>query len=234
LPSPSTTAIICFAKNPQSRDAKTRLQSSLDPQLALEFNILACHSVFETLIAVNRSPIIDCFIAGDDINPFIEQLNYLWQGMGSFAERLDQIHNYVTRKYDRVIYIGTDSPQITEEDLYSAVEQLHGDSDHILGPTFDGGFYLFGTAQPLAKGFWRGLPFGTERMAEETIGKLANHCNLLDRKIDIDYADDLKQLFVELTSLESLNYYQRELYDWLQQSRIITRQPESLSQKIAE
>ena len=62
----------------------------------------------------------------------------------SFGERfVNAIHEVYKKGYDNIITIGNDSPQLKTAHLLEANKQLQLGKT-VLGPTFDGGFYLMG------------------------------------------------------------------------------------------
>ena len=62
----------------------------------------------------------------------------------TFGERfVNAIQEVYSKGYDNVITIGNDSPQLKTTHLLEACKQLQ-QGKTVLGPTFDGGFYLMG------------------------------------------------------------------------------------------
>ncbi|MGI2026452.1 DUF2064 domain-containing protein [Endozoicomonas acroporae] len=70
----------------------------------------------------------------------------LWTGEGDLGARLATISETLFDDYDGVVMIGSDSPQLCNERLVSAIAQIRHDPDLCLvGPAEDGGFYFFST-----------------------------------------------------------------------------------------
>ncbi len=86
----------------------------------------------ETLAKVKRSKL-----------PYFHSTEVEQQGT-TFGERfVNAIQAVYDQGYDHVITIGNDSPQLKTKHLLEAYQQLQL-GNTVLGPTFDGGFYLMG------------------------------------------------------------------------------------------
>lgn len=95
----------------------------------------------------------------------------------------------------RVIVIGTDCPAITADHLCAAQDAL-AEADVVLGPAFDGGYYLIGLRQPRCELF-EGIAWSTEQVLEQTLDgarRAGLSVRLLERLADIDRPEDLKLL----------------------------------------
>ena len=91
-----------------------------------------------------------------------------------------------------VVVIGTDCPDLSPEVLRSAWKSLE-QTDVVLGPAEDGGYYLIGVKEPDPRLF-TGIDWGTERVREQTLarclesGRTVTQLSLLG---DVDEAEDL-------------------------------------------
>ncbi|MDA9951744.1 DUF2064 domain-containing protein [Oligoflexaceae bacterium] len=208
------TAVVCFAKDPLSENSKTRLSASVGKRLAAQFSTLSFEAIQETLVSVQQRDDVEVIMAVNESKLVKPAFASQSQGQGGFNDRLERVYQAICASYNAVIFIGTDSPQLSSDDLYSAVEILNREA-FIIGKTFDGGFYLFGTSLVLPKGFWLDLPTGTEKMAEATISKLPADCLPLPSRVDVDIEPDLTLLQQELSQMSSLTTSQCKLLDWL-------------------
>lgn len=92
------------------------------------------------------------------------------------------------------VVIGTDSPDLPDA-LLSAAWPAPGDADVVLGPAFDGGFYLIAAVRPLPA--LDGVEWGTERVLSQTLRRLAiagMATRLLPFWYDLDDVADLRRL----------------------------------------
>ena len=92
---------------------------------------------------------------------------------------------------ERVVIIGSDCPGITSDLLVEAFAALQ-ESDVVLGPATDGGYYLLGMRQ-LEPQFFRNIAWSTDSVAEVT-RKRARDQGLslteLPTLSDVDYLED--------------------------------------------
>jgi len=89
------------------------------------------------------------------------------------------------------LIIGTDCPTLTPEILQEAAIALET-KDSVLGPTFDGGFYLLGI-RSLNPTLFEGIEWSTEHVADQMIDafkRLGYTCQLTPKLADIDEKED--------------------------------------------
>ena len=112
------------------------------------------------------------------------------------------IAGLLARGHDRVAILGSDTPSLPVQHLVRAFELLR-DQDLVLGPTTDGGYYLIG-ARCVVLEIFRGIPWGTPRVLDETLRLLRIFGMpriLLPAWSDVDVAEDLGVLRESLGSL---------------------------------
>jgi rSAM/selenodomain-associated transferase 1 len=123
-------------------------------------------------------------------------LQYREQGEGDLGHRLSLAIAEGLRSGARtVVVIGTDCPALTVDHLYAANEAL-GESDLVLGPALDGGYYLIGLSQPHSELF-EGIDWSTERVLSQTMQaahRLGLSVRLLAPLADVDRPEDLPQV----------------------------------------
>jgi rSAM/selenodomain-associated transferase 1 len=97
------------------------------------------------------------------------------------------------KDYSSIVMIGTDCPDLEEENITEAFELLKS-NQLVLGPAHDGGYYLIGLSSPREELF-SGIEWSTSSVFEKTleIAKIAQlSAGILPTKQDIDTFDDLK------------------------------------------
>ncbi len=124
---------------------------------------------------------------------------------GDLMRGLDYGLSYhLEQGYEQVVLLDGDSPTLPSDYLRSAFDQLTGDAV-VLGPTFDGGYYLIGACRPRPALFeWEHLDsarvcWQTRQLAEALGARVA----LLPPWYDVDTAEDLGRLAEELRSYPS-------------------------------
>jgi rSAM/selenodomain-associated transferase 1 len=98
------------------------------------------------------------------------------------------------------IVLGTDSPDLPSPILEQAFESL-SNHDVVLGPSFDGGYYLLGLSEP-AESLFHDVDWGSEKVFEQTVRHaFAAHMSLkvLPFWYDLDEVADLRRLRLHST-----------------------------------
>ena len=96
--------------------------------------------------------------------------------------------------YEKVILIGADTPLISSDDINRSFVVLDS-KDIVIGPAFDGGYYLIGMKKGLP--VFESIEWSTEKVLAQTqlkIKKLNLKMFLLKKMQDIDTIEDLKKL----------------------------------------
>jgi glycosyltransferase A (GT-A) superfamily protein (DUF2064 family) len=102
----------------------------------------------------------------------------------------------------RVALIGTDVPTLPASILRDAFRLLRN-SDVVLGPACDGGYYLVGVSRRVPPIF-DGIPWGRSTVLEATladINRLGLRCRLLPFWYDVDTMPSLRLLAAHLAAL---------------------------------
>jgi len=101
--------------------------------------------------------------------------------------------------FDKMILIGSDTPDITDQIISQGFAELDK-HDIIIGPAQDGGFYLIGMKKP-HENLLNKRTYGHEKVLNELLDEIENR-NLsvfkLPTLIDIDVKDDLKKAGIEI------------------------------------
>ncbi len=116
------------------------------------------------------------------------------------GQRLSNIFERLCREgYDQVNIINSDSPDMPRSLISKAMAlQKRPQTDLVLGPCCDGGYYLVGLKRPVPELF-EDIPWSTDKVLEKTLeraGALGLAVSLLDRWCDIDTYRDLQQFLV--------------------------------------
>jgi hypothetical protein len=113
---------------------------------------------------------------------------YRVQRGGDLGERLDRAFDQGFRRgYGPVIAIGSDCPELDEDCLRRAIKWL-ADTDVVLGPASDGGYYLIGLRRPAPRVF-EDIAWGTSTVLVSTRARIKEcglSSRLLEEKDDID------------------------------------------------
>jgi uncharacterized protein len=162
-----------FAKFWSPGAVKTRLAASLGPKRAA-----AVHRLFvETLIARfgqcgDQRVIV--FTPPDRQAAFRDVAAEHWQLMlqtyGDLGQRMRAFFEESLATCERVVLIGSDSPDLPFEHVEQAFAALES-HDVVLGPAQDGGYYLIGARRAVPQIF-ADIAWGTDRVWMQTIERL--------------------------------------------------------------
>lgn len=125
-----------------------------------------------------------------------------------FASRLYHICcDCAALGYERTVILGSDSPQISSETVTATFDLLN-DSDVVLGPAEDGGYYLVGLHnQPAPPDIFSGIVMSTAQVFDQTLERAAAldlSVLLTERDFDVDIWEDMLRLAHRLDVAPSL------------------------------
>lgn len=219
-------AIAVFVKTPGLSPVKTRLGRVIGTAAAEEFYSLAAAATCD----VSAEAMRQASSSSLDLTAYWaiaeqtggsgckwHQLENIIQGKGGLGERLSNVYCELLLKYDFVILIGADCPQMPWQYLIEAASFLRdGDNRFVLGPALDGGFYLFGGNASLSENLWTRVRYSRSNTAAElvrgirTLGRISK----LPPLADIDTIDDLRSLSGEGWSSTGLLPSQLKVIEW--------------------
>lgn len=195
--------LIIFVKYPRPGSVKTRLAASIGKErAALFYSSLVNIVVDRTKSPEYRRAIF--YSPGIPKRKFKDWLGkrflYYPQKGSDLGERLLNAFKLIFRKgAKRIVCIGTDSPLIDEKIICRAFKALKN-RDCVIGPSYDGGYYLIGLS--LMNGqIFKGISWSTKRVFGQTLDKLKQQkikYKILLKSFDIDTYQDLRRLGIEM------------------------------------
>ncbi len=127
---------------------------------------------------------------------FGEGLQFVKQGPGDVGVRMKAAFQDAFRSgFKRAVLVGADCPEITSLLLERALDAQE-ECDLVLGPAFDGGYYLIGLKKIYPELF-TSISWGSHNVLNETIEKakkLGLSFQLVDSLSDIDRPEDLERM----------------------------------------
>lgn len=193
--------VLFFVKYPVQSQVKTRLAAELGDQAVIE---LYKNFVLDTLSTIRQLdvPFRICFhpeSARDKMKEWLgEQYAYIAQEGSNLGQRMkNALAQTFEENFSRAILIGSDIPDLPADFLIQALQSL--ESHHaVIGPSFDGGYYLIGFSKAhfLPEAF-DGISWSTENVFQQTIDVLEGHSSnvhVLPEWFDVDTPVDLKEL----------------------------------------
>jgi rSAM/selenodomain-associated transferase 1 len=199
----SDRVLVIMAKAPRPGAVKTRLAPSLSPAAVTAFYSCLLHdtlslarSLGDVEVAV-MCPDADvnelAQLAGSEVSVVAQK------GEGLAAGLISVFAHFAAVDQQRVIAFNSDSPHLPRSVLEDAFETLAA-HDVVVGPTYDGGYYLVG-AKASHPALFADDGLGTSSALESLLSRaraLDLSVGFADPFYDIDVADDLTRLAAEL------------------------------------
>jgi uncharacterized protein len=187
--------LIIFVKAARAGTVKTRLAASIGSHAACAAYEALVEAVLREVGSLEN---VQLRFSPDDAAGEIRRwARSSWslvpQGGGDLGERLDAAFAAAFRSgAERVVIIGSDCPYVTETDIMHAWEAL-GSNDVVLGPAWDGGYWLIGLRERARPTLFENIPWGTDLVLERTLESVRTEglrVQLLRELRDIDTIGD--------------------------------------------
>jgi rSAM/selenodomain-associated transferase 1 len=194
--------IIIFIKYPELGKVKSRLAPAVDEEIILDIYKSFVFDLIETLKEGSFSFKI-AFYPPEAKTKFQSWLSnefiYQAQEGNDLGEKMKNAFlASFAQDFENVLLIGSDSPDLNYDIFTSSFKSLE-DHDAVIGPTFDGGYYLIGFSKKsfLAEIFM-GIEWSTETVFQKTMEIFKKHnykISILQKWHDIDTYQDLIVLY---------------------------------------
>lgn len=189
----SKKALIIFTRNPELGKCKTRLAKTIGDESALDiYKYLLQHTAnLSEKVKADKYIFYSENIKRDDIwNSSV--FNKKMQQGDDLGERMENAFSELFELgYEKVIIIGSDLLDLTSYDVTEAFELLN-DSETVIGPAKDGGYYLLGMKN-LNTEVFKNKDWGTSSVLKATLENLQNSdIHLLKELNDIDTFEDMQ------------------------------------------
>ncbi len=194
-------SLIIFVKNPVLGKVKSRLAAEIGNEKALK--------VYEYLLSYTKQVCLECpvdrvvyysdevwFDDNFELKYFEKELQ-LGNHLGDRME--DAIKKSLKLGYSKVVLIGSDCGEISSDIIDEAFEELN-QNEVVIGPAFDGGYYLVGVKNNCPNIFQNKI-WGQNNVLVDTLldlKKLNLMYHLLPTLNDVDTISDLELLTEKL------------------------------------
>lgn len=191
----SKNLLLIFTRNPELGKCKTRLAATVGNESALNiYKFLLDHTAAITQ-NVNAAKQIwySQEIWKDDIwnNHFFDKK--LQEGTDLGIRMANAFLEGFASGFKRIIVIGSDMYDLNQTDIDNAFAALEN-SDFVVGPAEDGGYYLLGM-NAFNSDVFKNKIWGTETVLEATLSNLKNeNVKLLETRNDIDLYEDVAKI----------------------------------------
>lgn len=226
-----TAAVAVWVKTPGRSPVKTRLAAAVGRARAEAFYARAVRAV-EAVVraaadALGKGALVPYWAVAEpepEAAAGWRGFATVAQGGGGLGERQARVYDALRARHARVLFIGTDSPQMPPEILVDAARRLApgtDGTDFVVGPAEDGGYYLFGGRLPLPRAVWTEVPYSTPGTLAALRPRLAAHGRvaMLPMLFDVDTVHEFARLGGALAARgTALLPAQRALLEWLASS----------------
>jgi uncharacterized protein len=136
--------ILVFTKGTNFGQVKTRLSPFLNELQSMELHLAFLQDTLEKIKLLNIDGYL--YVVGDTNFHFKNTLQVFEQNGVDLGSRLLSAFEIQFKRYDRIVVIGTDSPDLPIDRIEEAFQSLQN-HDAVIGPTDDGGYYLLGLSK---------------------------------------------------------------------------------------
>lgn len=187
--------LLIFTRNPELGKVKTRLAKDVGDTKALAiYKFLLEHTVLVTKdLDATKQVHYSVKIRENDLwNTSIYDKKQQ-QGSDLGVRMQNAFEQGFKEGYQRIIIIGSDLYDLSQEDLENAFAQLEN-HDTVIGPALDGGYYLLGLKNLIPEVFSNKV-WGTDTVLQSTLTDLQKYTTaILAPRNDVDYLSDIEDL----------------------------------------
>jgi rSAM/selenodomain-associated transferase 1 len=196
-----------FAKYWEAGSVKTRLAATVGDQAAGDLFCLFLEMVLRRAAQEFHGQRVLAYSPPERAAEFAELAGEKWlvrpQSSGDLGARMSHYFEAaLSSGCDRVVLLGSDSPDLPRGTLAAAFQALES-APVVLGPSEDGG-YLIGMSEFIPQLF-QDIAWSTGRVYQQTVDLLTSldiRWRALGTWYDVDEVDDLKRLRHELRNIE--------------------------------
>ena len=121
--------------------------------------------------------------------------HFFWsQSSGDLGDRLQTAFKRgFSLHYERIVAIGTDCIELDSTTIEQALFSLPSERSIVLGPSYDGGYYLVGMRSHLGLPLFRNISWSTSKVLRQSLDRavsLGLKYTLLKEFNDVDTLDD--------------------------------------------
>jgi uncharacterized protein len=216
----ASAGLAIFVKTPGHSPLKTRLAQAIGQDAAESFHRHAAAAVAEVVMqAQAKMPGLVAYWAVAEPEaldaPIWRDLPRIAQGDGDLGARMRSVCETLRERHGRALLVGADAPQLHADDVLAACTALDA-HDHAIGPSEDGGFWLFGTRIAVPEHAWSDTRWSQSDTAMRFLAALGDApVATLRRLCDVDTVEDLAALVEAMCALSAPTPKQAALTRWL-------------------
>jgi len=196
--------LIVFAKEPEVGKVKTRLEGYLSKEQCVALYKAFLKDTLAMVKAVSRTDVVVAYQSIAASPGYLQRIGkefiFYKQKGKDLGARMHKAFQFAEKmNYRKTVIVGTDSPNLPPQYINEAFRKLDK-NDVVLGPSFDGGYYLVGLKESCI-GMWKRIQWSKAAVLENTVRNaksLNKKVYLLKRWYDIDDPSGLIRLRQDL------------------------------------
>ena len=168
--------LLILSKAPDPGAVKTRLIPLLGATGAARQYATMLHACIDRLVAAGLCP-VDLWCAPTTSHPFFIDCRQHYgvalqqQTGGDLGQRMEHALGTTLHQSGYAVLVGADCPGLASSDVEEALQALEQGADVVLGPAFDGGYYLVAMRSCHAFMF-EDMPWGSANVLQLTESRL--------------------------------------------------------------
>ncbi|MEX6626910.1 TIGR04282 family arsenosugar biosynthesis glycosyltransferase [Tenacibaculum salmonis] len=189
----SKNILLIFTRNPELGKTKTRLAKTVGDETALTIYkfLLAKTNEITANLNCDKAVYYSVKIRDNDIWDTKIYQKHQQKGENLGIRMENAFKNSFDEKYEKVLIIGSDLYDLSEEIIENAFDKLNS-NDVVIGPAEDGGYYLLGM-KTLHPNVFQNKAWGTETVRKDTLNDLQKvNVHLLKELNDVDVFEDIE------------------------------------------
>jgi uncharacterized protein len=174
----SNDVLIVFVKNVRHGNVKTRIAKTHGNDVAeFIYNELVaeCQHLCKNLNVKSHVYYSEEIVENDGWDNIVSEKHV--QSKGDLGNKIEEAFSNSLYFHNKVVLIGSDCPYITKvlvEEAFTLLDKV----DLVLGPTYDGGYYLVGMTKVLPHIF-KDIFWSTDLVLQQTVDKAFENSNSL-------------------------------------------------------
>jgi len=205
-------ALIIFIKNLIPGTVKTRLAKDIGDEAAMDAYVRMQKYTRDISSKADAKPYLyysDYIVDLDFWSP--KKFHKMAQFGDGLGERIKHAFGYTSTFHKKMVIIGSDCVVLKKRHLDQAFKKLEK-NDIVIGPSDDGGYYLFGM-KTFDRDYFQDIEWSTDKVLAQTIAIAKNKDHtyaMLEQLNDVDNINDWKEVKDDLEARYPLGFEEEE------------------------
>ena len=197
--------LIIFLKYPEPGKVKTRLAKDIGDKTAAELYYIFIKHLLAIFLHSENYKVTIQFSPQDkakELSELFKIKDIEPQSGNDLGEKISNAFDIsFSKDYSNTIIIGSDCIELKKDDIENGFSLLSSGCDSIIGPTYDGGYYLIGLSKKNYPTIFKDIEWSTEKVFIQTmqlIKRSKMNYKILDYYNDIDEISDINSNVIKI------------------------------------